>query len=178
MHEKNGFGSSLKSSAMALLAAGALAAVFVIAPVSMTGQAPPPAGKGGGFGGGGGGKQAPQPVPFPGPRKANLTCPAFGAAYSRVALPASSRKSGAAEAVAGVRADLPEAVLVEREAELVVPAVAVQGARQQLVDPVVRALPVDAVPEVSAALPARTLSSIPRMAKFPTRRQLARNPTS
>jgi hypothetical protein len=57
------------SSMMALVGAAAVAAVFVIAPVSITGQdAPAPGGKGGGgFGGkgGGGGKQAVPAGPVP-----------------------------------------------------------------------------------------------------------------
>src|SRR5437868_10476908 len=65
MNKNRGFASS----AMALVAAAALAAIFVIAPVSITGQdapAPPPGGKGGGFGGGkGGGKQAVPAGPVP-----------------------------------------------------------------------------------------------------------------
>jgi hypothetical protein len=67
MKKNDGFSSSVSSSLMALLAAGALAAVFVIAPVSMTGQAPAKGGKGGGaFGGkGGGGKQAEPAGPVP-----------------------------------------------------------------------------------------------------------------
>jgi len=65
MTKNNGFASS----AMALVAATAVAAVFVIVPVSITGQdapAPPPGGKGGGgFGGKGGGKQAVPAGPVP-----------------------------------------------------------------------------------------------------------------
>jgi hypothetical protein len=53
-------------SAMALVVAAAVAAVFVIAPVSVTGQVPAPGGKGGGgFGGRGGGKQAVPAGPVP-----------------------------------------------------------------------------------------------------------------
>ncbi len=66
MKKNEGFSSSVMSSVMALLAAGALAAVFVIAPVSVAGQPPAKGGKGGGgaFGGRGGGKQEPAgPVP-------------------------------------------------------------------------------------------------------------------
>jgi len=62
--KNNGFLGSL----VALAAAGAVAAVFVIAPVSLPGQdAPAPGGKGGGgFGGkGGGGKQAVPAGPVP-----------------------------------------------------------------------------------------------------------------
>jgi len=63
MKKHNGFASSV----MALVAAAAVAAVFVIAPVSITGQdAPAPGGKGGGgFGGKGGGKQAVPAGPVP-----------------------------------------------------------------------------------------------------------------
>jgi hypothetical protein len=65
MKKHDGFASS----AMALIAAAAVAAVFVIAPVSITGQdapAPAPGGKGGGgFGGKGGGKQAVPAGPVP-----------------------------------------------------------------------------------------------------------------
>jgi len=71
MKNNKGFSSSVMSSMLALVAAGAVAAVFVIAPVSITGQdapAPAPGGKGGGgFGGrgGGGGKQAVPAGPVP-----------------------------------------------------------------------------------------------------------------
>src|SRR5450755_1828749 len=67
MKNNQGFSSSFASSMMALVAAGAVAAVFVIAPVSITGQdAPAPGGKGGGgFGGKGGGKQAVPAGPVP-----------------------------------------------------------------------------------------------------------------
>jgi hypothetical protein len=71
MKNNKGFRSSVTSSMLALVAAGAVAAVFVIAPVSITGQdapAPAPGGKGGGgFGGrgGGGGKQAVPAGPVP-----------------------------------------------------------------------------------------------------------------
>jgi hypothetical protein len=63
MKKHNGFASSV----MAVVAATAVAAVFVIAPVSVTGQdAPAPGGKGGGgFGGKGGGKQAVPAGPVP-----------------------------------------------------------------------------------------------------------------
>jgi len=65
MNKNRGFASS----AMALVAAAAVAAVFVIAPVSITGQDAPaatPGGKGGGgFGGKGGGKQAVPAGPVP-----------------------------------------------------------------------------------------------------------------
>src|ERR1700737_4686504 len=61
--------NGILGSALALVAAGAVAAIFVIAPVSITGQdAPAPGGKGGGgFGGkgGGGGKQAVPAGPVP-----------------------------------------------------------------------------------------------------------------
>jgi hypothetical protein len=70
MKKTNGFRSSFTSSVMALAAAVAVAAVFVIAPV--TGQDAPagaPGGKGGGGGfggkGGGGGKQAVPAGPVP-----------------------------------------------------------------------------------------------------------------
>jgi hypothetical protein len=67
MKKKNGFSSSAVSSVMALAAAAAVATVFIIAPVSVTGQdAPAPGGKGGGgFGGKGGGKQAVPAGPVP-----------------------------------------------------------------------------------------------------------------
>ncbi len=70
MKKNNGFSSSVMSSVMALVGAAAVAAVFVIAPVSITGQDAPaaPGGKGGGgFGGkgGGGGKQAVPAGPVP-----------------------------------------------------------------------------------------------------------------
>jgi len=65
MNKNRGFASS----GMALVAAAAVAAVFVIAPVSITGQDAPaatPGGKGGGgFGGKGGGKQAVPAGPVP-----------------------------------------------------------------------------------------------------------------
>ncbi len=63
MKKHNGFASSV----MAVVAAAAVAAVFVIAPVSVTGQdAPAPGGKGGGgFGSKGGGKQAVPAGPVP-----------------------------------------------------------------------------------------------------------------
>jgi hypothetical protein len=63
MKKHNGFASSV----MAVVAATAVAVVFVIAPVSVTGQdAPAPGGKGGGgFGGKGGGKQAVPAGPVP-----------------------------------------------------------------------------------------------------------------
>jgi len=66
MKKKNGFSSSAVSSVMALAAAAAVATVFIIAPVSVTGQdAPAKGGKGGGFGGKGGGKQAVPAGPVP-----------------------------------------------------------------------------------------------------------------
>src|SRR5579862_8622314 len=66
MKKNNGFSSSVMSSMMALVGAAAVAAVFVIAPVSVTGQdAPAPGGKAGGFGGKGGGKQAVPAGPVP-----------------------------------------------------------------------------------------------------------------
>ena len=74
--KNDGFSSSVTSSVMALLAAGALAAVFVIAPVSVTGQPLAKGGKGGGggFGGRGGGKQEPAgPVPRTKEGKPDLT---------------------------------------------------------------------------------------------------------
>ena len=65
--KKNGFSSSAVSSVMALAAAAGVATVFIVAPVSVTGQdAPAPGGKGGGgFGGKGGGKQAVPAGPVP-----------------------------------------------------------------------------------------------------------------
>src|SRR5579863_5676884 len=65
MKKNNGFSRSITSSMMALVGAAAVAAIFVIAPV--TGQdAPAPGGKGGGgFGGKGGGKQAVPAGPVP-----------------------------------------------------------------------------------------------------------------
>ncbi|HSP70018.1 MAG TPA: hypothetical protein VLN48_19985, partial [Bryobacteraceae bacterium] len=64
MKKTEGFRRSVMSSVMALAAAAAVAAVFVIAPV--TGQdAPAPGGKGGGFGGKAGGKQAVPAGPVP-----------------------------------------------------------------------------------------------------------------
>jgi hypothetical protein len=66
MKNDKGIGSSVTSSMMTLVAAAAVAAVFVIAPVSVTGQAPAKGGKGGGaFGGRGGGKQAVPAGPVP-----------------------------------------------------------------------------------------------------------------
>src|SRR5690348_9012052 len=64
--KKNGFSTSVVSSVMALGAAAAVATVFIIAPVSVTGQdVPAKGGKGGGFGGKGGGKQAVPAGPVP-----------------------------------------------------------------------------------------------------------------
>jgi hypothetical protein len=143
-------------------------------------------------------------VPFHGRQTASLICPASGAACSRAALPVSSRpRPEAAVEEAEAKADLPEAVhLVElleqaraglleqdpldplaavprllRARLLAVDRVALEevlGARaEHLVGPLEGDLAV-----LVAAAAAQTPSSIPRMAKFLTRRRLAQSPTT
>jgi hypothetical protein len=117
---------------------------------------------------------------------ASRICPASGAAYSPVALPVSSlRRLRAAVAEEEARVDLPEADLLEQDLA--------DPLEQDLADPLEQdlAVPLEqdlAVPleqdlavleEVRAAVvAARTPSSIPRMARFPTPWLLARSPTT
>src|SRR5579872_3126236 len=126
-----------------------------------------------------------RPVPFHGLPTVSPICPASGAAYSRAALPVSSRRHREVVAEAEVRADPLEQVLVAPlEADRAGRRLRAAQAPEVLLEPadlVVREALVDAVLaplEGSAAVDAPTRLSIPRMAKFPTQWLLARSPTT
>src|SRR5689334_217670 len=117
-------------------------------------------------------------VLFPEQPKASPIYPASGAAFSRVGLPASSRRRLRVAAEAEARVDPLEA----ERLELARVELRLLPAELPVVDP---ADPLEPVPAQVKAVPvaaglveavaARTRSSIPRMAKFPTLRQLARS---
>jgi len=102
---------------------------------------------------------------------------------------ASSRRPGVAGQVKA-KVDLPEAGLLEQDpadhlleavpVERLLRAVLLQADPRGAVDleQVRAALAGPAEPLAAVALPPRMRSSIPRMVKFPTRRQRARNPTT
>ena len=192
MKNNKGFSSPVASSVMALVAAAAVAAVFVIAPLSVTGQdapdAPAKGGGKGGFGGKGGGKQAVPagPVPRTAEGKPDLSGFWGGVQPGGVTSiePAAARGGGGGRGAGkggppgggppGGGPGGPEQDLVDLLAEGLLEAdLALQA------DPVapVEVLAAE-VPVVRAAAAARTPSSIPRMAKFPTPSQRARNPTT
>ena len=185
MKKNNGFMGSM----MALVGAAAVAAIFVIAPV--TGQdAPAPGGKGGGgFGGkGGGGKQAVPAGPVPRTADGKPDMSGFWGGVqpggvTSIEPAAARRRWWRRQEADRQRRGLLEVDLLAQDQGLAHPVGLLEVVPVDLLQAVARLLQVgfleaDLAEVVPAAVAARIPSSIPRMAKFPTRRLLARSPTT